>query len=245
MSNISQFLQAGENIGHTPAALVSAGNIIQVGALSAFASHDIAAGVLGAVAVSGVIQGPYVGQIANVGDNVWWDANGTPYGGAATGAFTTLGTAGDWWVGTLVAPTSVTGTTCDIALNVENPNLPAWPHKTHITTAVDLAVSAATHSGCVLHVTAADKTITTPATGVEGMEFIVQNDMADGATKLIVDLLHATEHQEGANLTIANTKTADLTKLTSVRGDFLHFRCCVATAAWVVLNKRGIWVTSA
>ena len=245
MSTISRFLQPGEIIDHTPAAAVYAGNILQVGALSGFASHDIAADALGSVAVSGVIRGPFVGGVvANKGDNIWWDADATPYGGAATGAFTHNAAAGDWWVGTLVAATSATGTTCDIALNKANPNLPAWRDKLHIATAVGITLTAADHSGSVVHVTGADQTITLP-NGVAGMEFIVQNDVVDAGTKLIVDFTHVTEEFEGANLTILQTKTADLTKLTSVRGDFLHFRCCVATVSWVVIAKRGIWVTSA
>ena len=85
MSNISRYLQPGENIDHTPAAAVYAGNILRVGSVPAFSSHDIAASVKGAVAVSGVLRAPFVGTgcVANRGDNVYWDANASPLNGHA------------------------------------------------------------------------------------------------------------------------------------------------------------------
>ena len=246
MANISRYLQEGASIDHTPAATTYAGNIINLGALSGLCPSDIAAGVLGAIAVSGVIRAPYAGGAANIGDNIWWDANGTPYGGAADGACIRNAAAGDWWVGTLVRATVAASATCDIALNKVNPNLPAWPNKTHFLTAADLTLVAATHSGGVIHVTADagfDTTITLPI-GVVGMDYIIVNDEADAGNKLIVDL-NGNEIIEGANLTIAATKTADLTKLTGIRGDYLHLVCNVAATSWRPVEKRGIWVTSA
>lgn len=243
MPNICKYWQEGENIDLTPTAAVSSGNIIQAGAISAFSSHDIAASGLGAVATKGVIRAPFVGGVvANIGDNVWWDANGTPYGGSADGACTCNAAAGDWWVGTLVRATSATGATCDVALNVENTNMPAWLGKTHITTAIDRTLTAADDSGSVTHVTVDAVTVTLP-TGVVGMEFIVVNDVANAGALVRVDL-DGNEIIAGANLTIAATKLADNTKLTAKRGDYLHLICNVAATSWRCVNKRGIWVTS-
>ena len=243
MANISRFLNEGVHVDYTPTAATYAGNIVQIGSVCAVAAQDIAASALGAVAVSGVIRAPYVGGVvANIGDNVWWDADGTPYGGAADGACTTAAASGDWWVGTLVAATSATGTTCDVALNLENPNLPAWIGKTHFTTAADKTVTAADHSGSVYHVTVDAKTITLPV-GVVGMDYIVQNDVADGGALVTVDL-NGNEIIAGANLTIAATKTANNTKLTANRGDYLHLVCNAAASSWRCVGKRGVWVTS-
>ncbi|MBE3133664.1 MAG: DUF2190 family protein [Acidobacteria bacterium] len=244
MANISRYLQEGISIDHTPASAVSAGNIIQVSSLCAFSPVDIAASALGAVAVSGVLRAPYVGTlVGSVGDNVWWDANGTPYGGAADGACTLDASAGDWWVGTLLAATTATGATCDVALNKVNPELPAWQGKTHITSAVGLSLSAATHSGGVVHITDDAQTVTLP-TGVVGMDFVIQNDVADGGALLSV-ALDGNEIIAGENLTIAATKTADNTKETQNRGDYLHLVCNVAAVSWRCVAKRGTWVTSA
>ena len=246
MANISRFFQEGAHINYTPTAATYAGNIIQIGSVCAVVAEDIAASALGAVAITGVIRAPNVGLAGNVGDNVWWDANGTPYGGTNDGACTVNAAAGDWWVGTLTKAAAANAATMYVALNVQNPNLPAWVGKTHFTTAADLTLVAATHSGGVIHVTkdaGTDTTITLP-NGVCGMDFIIQNDEADGGNGCIVDPTHATEDIEGANLTIADTKTAINTLATSIRGDFLHLVCQVATASWKCVAKRGIWVTS-
>lgn len=243
MPNISQYLQEGRVIDYVPAAAIYAGNIVNLGGLSGFTPRDVAASALGALAVTGVIRGPYVGGAANIGQNVWWDANGTPYGGEADGAFTCNAAAGDWWVGTLVKAAAAHDATCDIALNLANPNLPAWPNRAHILTAEDLSLVAATHSGGVVHVLAdagTDTKITLP-TGVVGMDYIIVNDEADGGNKLQVDL-DGNEIVAGANLTIAATKIATLTKATSVRGDYLHLICNVAATSWRCVGRRGIWV---
>ena len=249
MANISKWLEEGEGVQHTPAVAVYAGNIINIGSVCGFAPSDIAASALGELAISGVIRVPYIGGIVcNVGDNVWWDANGTPYGGAADGACTCNAAAGDWWVGTLVAPTAATGATADVALNLVNPNLPAWRNKKHHTTAADLTVAAANAtygSGTVVHVTAdagTDTQITFPV-GVVGMEWIIQNDEASGGNRCAVDL-NGDEIIAGANLTIAATKLALNTKLDSVRGDYIHLICNVAAASWRCVGIRGTWETS-
>jgi predicted RecA/RadA family phage recombinase len=247
MSNVSQYLQEGELIDYTPVGAVTAGKILQVGALSVFSPLDIAAGKLGAVAVKGVIRGPYVGGalggIANVGDNVWWDANGSPLGGTAlSGSFTCNAAAGDWWVGTLVRSAAVLAKTCDIALNKVNPNLPAWTNRVHETLAADHTLDEAAHSGGVTHVTADvgfDTAITLP-NGVVGMEFIIQNDQADGGNGLQV-IMNAGDSVRGCNLTLGAGATITNTLATSVRGDYLHLVCTVAATAWRCVAKRGIW----
>lgn len=243
MANISRYLHEGASIEYTPAAATYAGNIINLGSVCAFSPVDIAASAVGAVAVTGVIRAPYAGGIANIGDNIWWDANGTPYGGAADGACLNSPVAGDWWVGTLVRAVTATSTTCDVAINLVNPELPAWQEKTHFTSAIDITFVAATHSGGVIHITVDTKTVTLPI-GVVGMDIIVQNDAADDASLTTVDL-NGNEIIAGSNLTIAATKTALNTKVGSNRGDYLHLVCNVAATSWRCVAKRGVWVQSA
>jgi hypothetical protein len=244
MSNLFTFLSAGDVLDHTPASALTGGQIIQLaGKEAAIPSVPIAASVLGSVNIGGRWKGPYVGGVCNVGDNLWWDANGTPYGGAANGALTNLGADGDWWAGTVTKAPAATDATVEFALNMANPTQPAWVGRTCIKTAVDLTMVEATHSGAVIEVTGANKTITLP-TGVVGMEYIVVSRYIDATSLLTVDL-DGNEIIRGANLTIAATKTALNTAATSVQGDYLHLVCTVAATAWRVVNKRGIWVTSA
>lgn len=246
MSNISQYLRVGESVEYTPAAAVYAGNIINLGAVCGFAPRDIAASALGTIGITGVLRVPYIGGIVcNVGDNVWWDANATPYGGAANGACTCNAAVGDWWVGTLVAPTTATGDTADVALNLVNPNLPAWSEKTHLAQATDLTLAAATHSGGVIHVTADggfNTKITLPV-GVVGMDWIIQNDEADAGNGCAVDL-NATEIIASANLTLTSGQEATNTRAGSIRGDFLHLICNVAGTSWRCVGRRGTWASA-
>ena len=242
MANISRYLQEGRIINHTPAAAIYAGNIFQVDSVAAFTPRDVAASAVGAVAVGGVLRAPYDGLVAgNVGDNVWWDTNGTPYGGAADGSATLNGASGNFWLGILTAPVAAAATECDVALNVENPNLPGWQNKTHNSVAVDTAWAAATHNGEVVHVTVTAKTVTLP-TGVAGMEAIIQNDLADAGSDIAV-ALDGAETAEGA-LTMGAGHTATNTIATSIRGDYLHMRCETAASLWVVLGIRGIWASA-
>ena len=243
MANSHLYLQIGEQLNHTPASAVTAGQLLQLaGKGVAIATSPIAASALGSVVVSGIFSGPYVGNAGNVGDNLWWDANGTPYGGSADGALTNLGADGDYWVGTVTKAPSANDPTVEFAINVANPAQPAWIGRTYFKTAVDLTMVEATHGGGVVEVTADAKTVTLP-TGVAGMELIVVNRVIDGGALVTVDI-DGNEVIRGANLTIAATKTANNTKATAVQGDYLHLVCNVAATAWRVVAKRGIWVTS-
>jgi predicted RecA/RadA family phage recombinase len=241
MSNVHRYLQAGDMIDHTPATALTSGQLFQINSVAHIAPVDIAAGAMGSVAASGVFRSPYVGGAANVGDNVWWDANGTPYGGSANGALTPLGADGDFWAGTITKAPSATDATVEWALNKVNPNLPAWPNQARVKTAVDLTVVAATHNGKVIEVTADAKTVTLP-TGVAGMEYIIVNAAADGTALVTVDF-DGNETCEG-NLAIAATKTANNTKATAKRGDYLKLVCQTAGSLWKCVEKRGTWASS-
>ncbi|MBE3132789.1 MAG: DUF2190 family protein [Acidobacteria bacterium] len=240
MANKCFYCKDGKYLDHTPSSAVTAGKIIQVGSLACISPVDIAADALGGPDTIGVWEIPYVGGIASVGDNIWWDATGTPYGGAADGACTNLSAAGDWWLGTLVAPTVAASATAFVKLNFHS-DIPNFQGKTTISSAIDLTLVAATHSGGVAKITVAAKTFTLP-TGVVGMDFVLVNDAVD-ASLCTVDL-DGNEIIAGANLTIAATKTAVNTALTAKRGDFLHLVCNVAATSWRCVAKRGIWVTS-
>jgi len=242
MANLSYYHKDGRFLDHTPTSVVTAGKLIRISGVTVMSPNDIAASALGGVDTAGIWKIPYVGGARNVGQNLWWDDNGTPYGGAADGACTCEAANGDWWIGTLAKAAAATDAYAYVAVNRVNPDQPAWQDRAHFTTAVDLTFVEATHSGGVIHVTAHGKIVTLP-TGVVGMEVIVVNDVADTGALVTVDL-DGNEIIRGANLTIAATKTANNTKTTAKQGDYLHLICTVAATAWRCVGKRGIWVTS-
>ena len=71
----AQFIHDGKSIDYTPGADVSAGDVVVQGELVGIAKLDIASGVLGALAVTGVFDVPKAsgdGGIA-AGAEVYWD----------------------------------------------------------------------------------------------------------------------------------------------------------------------------
>ena len=71
----AQFIHDGKAIDYTPGADVSAGDVVVQGELVGIAKLDIASGVLGALAVTGVLDLPKAsgdGGIA-AGAEVYWD----------------------------------------------------------------------------------------------------------------------------------------------------------------------------
>lgn len=243
MSNLFTYLSEGEALDHTPASALTGGQIIQLaGKMAAITTQPIAASELGSVQISGRWSGPYIGSVINAGDNLWWDANATPYGGSANGALTNLGADGDWWVGTCTKTTTLNDATVEFDLNKENPDCPAWIGRTHIKSAIDITMVEATHSGAVIEITADAKTVTLPV-GVVGMEYIIVNRVKDGGALLTVDL-NGNEVIRGANMTVTATNTAANTKLTQIQGDYVHLICTVAATAWRCVAKRGTWATA-
>jgi len=73
------FIQRGGSIDYTPVAAVSAGDVVVQGDLVGVAKLDIAAGKLGALAVTGVFDFPKATTSASAitaGAKLYWDASG-------------------------------------------------------------------------------------------------------------------------------------------------------------------------
>lgn len=76
---MAKFVQSGEMIDHTPSSALSAGDVVELGAVGVgIAVTDIAANKLGALQVDGVVEFPKAtggGTSLSVGDKVYWDAD--------------------------------------------------------------------------------------------------------------------------------------------------------------------------
>ena len=74
MSHTVRFIHKGDAIDYTPAEAVSAGQVIASNDLLGIAKLDIAAGALGALAVTGVFDFPKAtGSAIEFGESVYWD----------------------------------------------------------------------------------------------------------------------------------------------------------------------------
>jgi predicted RecA/RadA family phage recombinase len=91
----ARFIHDGNSIDHTPSADVAAGDVVVQGDLIGIAKLDIAAGTLGALAVTGVFDVPKtagVGEAMAAGAKVYWDvADGIAKEDAEAGANKYLG----------------------------------------------------------------------------------------------------------------------------------------------------------
>jgi|GEM_PF-6217089 len=99
----ARFWKKGEVLDHTASAAMVGGTPFQIGNQCAIPFNDFASGVTEGVAVEGIFKVQATVDTGSIGDPIYWDANGSPYGGTAlSGAFTTDSAAGDWLCGTLV-----------------------------------------------------------------------------------------------------------------------------------------------
>lgn len=109
----------GSELDHTSAAAALGGAPVQAGGRAAIVSTDVAAGGTVGVATQGIFKIEATTAVGKVGDPVFWDADGSPYGGtASSGAATTSPAAGDWFLGSLTAAKGATDTHAYVALNV-------------------------------------------------------------------------------------------------------------------------------
>jgi predicted RecA/RadA family phage recombinase len=67
------FIQNGDSIDYTPSGSVSAGDVIVLNDLVAIAKKDIADGVLGALAVTGVFEVPKAAGQIDLGESLYWN----------------------------------------------------------------------------------------------------------------------------------------------------------------------------
>ena len=132
MANLLNYISEGVRITGAAPADLTGGYILNVNGQAIITSEPIASGDIGSFATEGIFSAPYVGNACNAGDNLWWDANGKPYGGSADGAATNLGADGDFWIGTVVDAPDANDATVRFTLNKVNPAQPAWVGRTFI-----------------------------------------------------------------------------------------------------------------
>jgi predicted RecA/RadA family phage recombinase len=233
----------GLTINHTPSSALSAGQMLKVGGRAAFACEDIAASAEGAVQVQGLAKIAAGAVIGNVGDNVWWDDDGSPYGGVAgSGCATTNAAVGDFWIGILAKALTATDGEAIVALNEVNPELPPFIAKVHELKSDNYTVDAEDMNK-VLHIATDAKAFTLPtmSAGYAGFEVTFQNDGADGANSITINP-NSNDKIMGPDLAGTDNKDYINTKATAVRGDYVTLRGD-GTNGWWIVARRGTWAS--
>ena len=225
-------------------ALISGGDPVQIcDGIIGIPTNDIANGASDSLQIGGIIAVEAAAVIGNAGDNIWYDANGSPVGGtASSGAATTSAPDGDYWLGTLAVALTAADGIAYIFLNKANPSQPHHPGRVHELTSIDLTLDIQ-DTGKVIHFDTDTKTITMPVIAT-GMDVIIVNDAADAAVAIPISP-NSDDKIQGANLAGTNNKDLILTKLTSIRGDFVHLVSGPNVDGWTVggFGMRGIWAT--
>ena len=82
------FRRVGKQLLHTPVGAITANDVVVVGTMPLVAERDIAAGGQGSLTCEGIFEVLKDSSVFTAGDKVYWDEDGTPVGGSATGAAT-------------------------------------------------------------------------------------------------------------------------------------------------------------
>lgn len=228
----------GKVVDYTPSVARIAGEVVQLGGRAAICVTDIAADKLGAAHVVGLFKIRNAAVIGNLGDNLWWDEDADPVSGdTGSGAATTNASVGDFWIGTLCAALAAADEEVVFALNVKNPDQPAWPRKTHELKSDNYSVDAA-DAGKVLHIATDAKAFTLPAT-VAGLRIIIVNDGADAGV-LVTISPNSNDKIMGPDIAGTDDKDQLNTKTTAIRGDYMVL---VGDGAdgWFIEAMRGTW----
>ena len=233
----------GEYIDYAPSgSAVVAGDPVQVAGIAGICATDIADGVQGAAQVGDIVKIVAAAAVGNVGDPVGWDADGDPYGGTAgTGAATTVLSAIDFLLGSLVVAKGATDTHLYARLNKYPVDRPVFANRIHETKSDDYTVDAE-DSGKVIHIDTDAKTITLPATTV-GLKATFVNDGADGAVAINLSP-NAADKIMGPDIAGADDKDLINTKGTAKRGDFVTL-VGDGASGWFVTEIRGTLATDA
>ncbi|OHB51755.1 MAG: hypothetical protein A2Y12_01335 [Planctomycetes bacterium GWF2_42_9] len=245
MSYSIDFYQDGKSIDYTPAVDVAGGQLVVLNGIIGIAKSDIAANVLGALAIEGVFAVPKKNEAFVAGLPVWFDADGDPQGGVAgSGAATQLGgdaqAAEDILLGTAVADAGAANTHVYVSINKIDPRIASFAR---IKKAAS-ANAAVTESSVCYECTADNIVITLPATAA-GLEFTVMNMAADGDALIEVDFQAADKNLGGLGIAAgADGKKLSNTKATAKKGDFLTF-VADGTDGYRIKDMRGIWAQEA
>lgn len=105
-----KFIAEGDKIDYTAGADAVAGDVITSGAIPGVtvAAIDYSESTLAALHVEGVYDFPQAGEIITLGHDVYWDADGNPYGGTASSGAATETAEGNTYLGICLGTTGAT-----------------------------------------------------------------------------------------------------------------------------------------
>ena len=183
------YKQLGDTIDYTPGAAVAAGTVLMIGTtVVTIVPVAIAATDTGATAVRGVFNVPKDNSNVAAGDALYWDVDGTPYGGEAlSGAFTKTASTNPFAGIALEAAGTTTGDV-DMLLRSIDGSVPGAIGPTPVATVVVGGTAQANANavtvGWTLVTGANDTAAIVLPTAAAGLICMVQNGVANKILKV-------------------------------------------------------------
>lgn len=106
-----KFIAEGDKIDFTAASDATAGDVLVTNAAIVGVTPsaiDASESTLGALQIEGVYDFPQAAEIITLGQDVYWDADGSPYGGTASSGAATATADGNDYLGICLATTTAT-----------------------------------------------------------------------------------------------------------------------------------------
>jgi len=111
------YVAPGKMVDYTPSADVSAGDIVIQSGMVGAATTAIDSNNLGAIAVEGVFDIVQVAAIVAAGTPMYWDTDGSPYGGTVSNGAATATSTGNTFIGFALEASTATDSTVRLVLN--------------------------------------------------------------------------------------------------------------------------------
>lgn len=116
----AQIWKEGDVLDYVASAAKVGGAVVEVAGRAGVLTDDVAASATGCAQVSGVVKVEKANEALTAGQDVWYDADGNPYGGTAgSGAITgtPCNATGDLWMGVVLYAAGATATHAYVLLN--------------------------------------------------------------------------------------------------------------------------------
>jgi len=111
------YVAPGKMVDYTPASDVDAGDVVIQSSMVGVANTAIDSGDLGAIAVEGVFDFAQVAAIVAAGTPMYWDTDGSPYGGTVSNGAATATSTGNTFIGLALEASTATDSTVRLVLN--------------------------------------------------------------------------------------------------------------------------------
>lgn len=226
-------------VDHTPAAALSAGDVVVIGNLVGVAKLDVAASALGSLGIDGayyLAKEDSAGPVFRVGEDVYFDRVNE------LAVHKSAATISDVYFGTCLEA-AATGA-AQVLVELKQLPVPSCMQD-KVWEAVDLTSASKTLDiqdvGKVFNVTGSATYVVTLPSIAAGLEYVIR--AAGDGVRVAVDPA-AADKIMGADIAGVDNKDRILTAATAKEGDYLHLAYGSADG-WMILAMKGIWAAEA